>query len=82
MQETEWIASNYMPSFYEYLMNGVVSVGMRVLMMHSLILMDAPLSDEILEQLDIPSSKLQYLVSLTTRLVDDTKDFEVIDINN
>ncbi|MEV2420359.1 hypothetical protein ABNE98_21720, partial [Paenibacillus larvae] len=76
MQEAEWIASNHIPGFDEYLMNGVKSSGMRILMIHALILMDTPLSDEILEQLDIPSSKSQALLSLITRLVDDVKDFE------
>ncbi|XP_057849806.2 sesquiterpene synthase Cad [Cryptomeria japonica] len=76
MQEAEWIASNHTPGFDEYLMNGTKSSGMRNLLVHSLILMNIPLSDEMLAQLDIPSSKLQDLVSLTTRLVDDIKDFE------
>ncbi|XP_059068143.1 sesquiterpene synthase Cad [Cryptomeria japonica] len=75
-QEAKWIASNCTPNFEEYVSNGTTSSGMRVLMMHSLILMNTTLSDKILEQLDIPSSKFQHLVSLITRLVDDIEDFE------
>nr|QGN65610.1 terpene synthase 4 [Taiwania cryptomerioides] len=76
LQEAEWIASNYTPKFDQYIINGTTSSGMRVLMMHSLILMNTPLSDKILEELDFPSSKFQSLVSLITRLVDDIEDFE------
>ncbi|GLJ50202.1 hypothetical protein SUGI_1068400 [Cryptomeria japonica] len=76
MQEAEWIASNHKPSFDEYLINGVISVGMRITVIYALLLTNAPLSYEIMEKLDIPSSRLQALVSLTTRLLDDIKDFE------
>ncbi|XP_057845507.1 sesquiterpene synthase Cad isoform X1 [Cryptomeria japonica] len=76
MQEAEWIASNHKPGFDEYLINGVISAGMRITMIYALLLTNAPLSDEIMEKLDIPSSRLQALVSLTTRLLDDIKDFE------
>ncbi|XP_059068630.1 sesquiterpene synthase Cad-like [Cryptomeria japonica] len=76
MQEAEWIASNHTPGFDEYLMNGEISGGLIVIMVNSLLLMNVPLSDEIVEKLDIPSSKLQALVSLIARVVDDMKDFE------
>nr|QBM78437.1 germacrene A synthase [Chamaecyparis formosensis]UTN00748.1 germacrene A synthase [Chamaecyparis formosensis] len=76
MEEAEWIASKHTPGFDEYLINGESSGGLRIVMVLSLLLVDAPLSDEILEELDSPSSKMRVLVSLLARVVDDVRDFE------
>ncbi|KAH9319509.1 hypothetical protein KI387_021278, partial [Taxus chinensis] len=76
LQEAEWIASNYTPSFDQYLANGIMSSGVRFITMHSMVLMDTLLSDDILRKLDFPVSKFQSLMTMAARLIDDMQDFE------
>jgi len=75
LQEAEWIAARHVPTFDEYMKNGISSSGMCILNLYSLLLMGQLLPDDVLEQIHSPS-KIHELVELTARLVDDSKDFE------
>uniref|UniRef100_A0A0G7ZP14 Putative terpene synthase, PgTPS26 n=1 Tax=Picea glauca TaxID=3330 RepID=A0A0G7ZP14_PICGL len=75
LQEAEWIAAGYIPSFNEYLKNGLASSGSCVLNLIPLLLMGQILPDDILEQIYSPS-KIHHLVELTMRLADDIRDFK------
>ena len=79
LQEAEWIATGYVPSFDEYLKNGQASSGMSVLNLIPLLLMGQILPDDILQQIFYPS-KIHELLELTVRLKDDITDFEVCGI--
>jgi hypothetical protein len=76
LQEAEWIATGYVPSFDEYLKNGQASSGMSVLNLIPLLLMGQILPDDILQQIFYPS-KIHELLELTVRLKDDITDFEL-----
>ena len=80
MQEAEWIAARHVPTFDEYMKNGISSSGMCILNLYSLLLMGQLLPDDVLEQIHSPS-KIHELVELTARLVDDSKDFELYYFN-
>jgi hypothetical protein len=75
LQEAEWIATGYVPSFDEYLKNGQASSGMSVLNLIPILLMGQILPDDILKQIFSPS-KIHGLLELTVRLKDDITDFE------
>nr|ACN40827.1 unknown [Picea sitchensis] len=75
LQEAEWIAAGYVPSFNEYLKNGLASSGSCVLNLIPLLLMGQILPEDILEQIFFPS-KIHELLEMTIRLKDDITDFE------
>eukprot|EP00253_Pinus_taeda_P013031 PITA_13031 len=75
LQEAEWMAAGYVPSFNEFYENGLASSGMCVLNMIPLLLMDQILPDDILKQIVYPS-KIHDLLELTIRVKDDIMDFE------
>jgi len=75
MQEAEWIAAQHVPTFDEYMKIGLSSSGLCIINLYSLLLMGQLLPDDVLKQIHSPS-KIQELVELTARLVDDSKDFE------
>ncbi|GLJ35266.1 hypothetical protein SUGI_0709710 [Cryptomeria japonica] len=75
MKEAEWLAMGYTPSLEEYLENGKVSAGSRVLTLQPVLTLDAPLSDEILKEIDYPS-RFDELLCLTLRLRGDTRTFK------
>nr|ABV44453.1 1(10),5-germacradien-4-ol synthase [Pinus sylvestris] len=75
LQEGEWMAAGYVPSFNEYYKNGLASSGMCVLNLIPLLLMDQILPDDILKQIVYPS-KIHELLELTIRVKDDITDFE------
>ena len=80
MQEVEWIAAQHVPTFDEYMKIGLSSSGLCIINLYSLLLMGQLLPDDVLKQIHSPS-KIQELVELTARLVDDSKDFEVYYFN-
>ncbi|XP_059071112.1 alpha pinene synthase, chloroplastic-like [Cryptomeria japonica] len=75
MKEAEWLAMGYTPSLEEYLENGKVSAGSRVVTLQPVLTLDAPLSDEILKEIDYPS-RFDELLGLTLRLRGDTRTFK------
>ncbi|GLJ35262.1 hypothetical protein SUGI_0709600 [Cryptomeria japonica] len=75
MKEAEWLAMGYTPSLGEYLENGKVSAGSRVVTLPPMLTLDAPLSDEILKEIDYPS-RFDELLCLTLRLRGDTRTFK------
>nr|AAK83561.1 delta-selinene synthase [Abies grandis] len=75
LQEAEWIASGHMPTFNEYIKNGLASSGLCIVNLNPLLLLGKLLPDNILEQIHSPS-KIQELSELTGRITDDLKDFE------
>nr|C3RSF5.1 RecName: Full=Alpha pinene synthase, chloroplastic; Short=Cf-Pin; Flags: Precursor [Chamaecyparis formosensis]ABW80964.1 alpha pinene synthase [Chamaecyparis formosensis] len=75
MKEAEWLATGYMPSLEEYLENGKVSAGSRVVTLQPILSLDVPLSDDILKEIDYPS-RFDELLCLTLRLRGDTRTFK------
>ncbi|GLJ09985.1 hypothetical protein SUGI_0119650 [Cryptomeria japonica] len=75
MVEATWIATGYIPSLEEYLENGKVSFGYRVVTLQPLLSLDVPIDDDIIKEIDYPS-KFNDLLCLTLRLRGDTKTFK------
>eukprot|EP01018_Ginkgo_biloba_P029634 Gb_38696 [translate_table: standard] len=75
-QEAEWMADGYVPTLDEYIKNGKNSSAHRLWTMHPMLLMGQLISDDILRQLEFPASNLLELIGLSSRLADDTQDFE------
>lgn len=75
LQEAEWIATGYVPTFNEYIKNAGTSSAMCIINLIPLLLMGQPLPNNILQQIHSPS-KIQELSELTIRLIDDIRDFE------
>ncbi|XP_059072449.1 alpha pinene synthase, chloroplastic-like isoform X2 [Cryptomeria japonica] len=75
MVEATWIATGYIPSLEEYLENGKVSFGYRVVTLQPLLSLDVPINDDIIKEIDYPS-KFNDLLCLTLRLRGDTKTFK------
>jgi hypothetical protein len=64
------------PTFNDYIKNGLASSGISIINLIPLLLMGELLPDNILEQIYYPS-KTQELLELTGRITDDLRDFEV-----
>lgn len=75
LQEAEWIATAHVPTFNEYIKNARRTTGMCIINLISVLLMGELLPNNILEQIHYPS-KIQKLIELTSRLIDDLQDFE------
>nr|QHZ00920.1 terpene synthase 13 [Taiwania cryptomerioides] len=75
MREAEWLAMGYTPSLEEYLENGKVSAGSRVVTLHLILSLDVPLSDDVLKEINYPS-RFDELLFLILRLRDDTRTFK------
>eukprot|EP01018_Ginkgo_biloba_P010669 Gb_38829 [translate_table: standard] len=75
LQEAEWMADEYVPTWDAYINNGITSTGHRVVILNSMFLTGQLLPDHILQQIDF-SSKFMELLGLITRLSDDTKTFK------
>ncbi|GLJ09983.1 hypothetical protein SUGI_0119630 [Cryptomeria japonica] len=75
MVEATWIDTGYIPSLEEYLENGKVSFGYRVVTLQPLLSLDVPINDAIIKEIDYPS-KFNDLLCLTLRLRGDTKTFK------
>eukprot|EP01018_Ginkgo_biloba_P025697 Gb_31098 [translate_table: standard] len=74
LQEAEWIADEYVPTMEEYIENGINSFGLGVLTLHCILLLNQPLTDHILGEIDMPS-RFHRLVGLAARLRGDAKIF-------
>ncbi|GLJ09955.1 hypothetical protein SUGI_0119070 [Cryptomeria japonica] len=74
-QEAKWLAMGYMPSLKEYLENGKVSSGARVVTLQPILSLDVPLSSDVIKEIDYPS-RFDELLCLTLRLRGDTKTFK------
>ncbi|KAH9294007.1 hypothetical protein KI387_040789, partial [Taxus chinensis] len=72
LKEAEWIATDHIPTFNEYLKNGTTSIAVPMVTMHPLILMETFLPEDILEKI----KKIETHVSFCARLLDDCKDFQ------
>ncbi|XP_059069286.1 alpha pinene synthase, chloroplastic-like [Cryptomeria japonica] len=75
MQEAKWLVEGYVPSLEEYLDNGKVIGGSRVVTLQPILAVDAILPDNILPEIDYPS-KFDELLGLTLRVKGDTRTFE------
>eukprot|EP00253_Pinus_taeda_P017099 PITA_17099 len=77
-EEAEWLAAEYVPSLDEYIKNGITSIGQRILLLSGVLIMEEQLlSQEALEKVDYPGRRvLTELISLISRLVDDTKTYK------
>eukprot|EP00253_Pinus_taeda_P005101 PITA_05101 len=77
-EEAEWLATEYVPSLDEYIKNGITSIGQRILLLSGVLIMEEQLlSQEALEKVDYPGRRvLTELISLISRLVDDTKTYK------
>ncbi|GLJ09968.1 hypothetical protein SUGI_0119290 [Cryptomeria japonica] len=76
MQEAKWLVEGYIPTLEEYLENGKVSSGSRVVTLQPVLAIDAILPENILPEIDYPS-KFDELLCLTLRVKGDTRTFEV-----
>nr|WAK98082.1 3-carene synthase [Thuja plicata] len=75
LQEARWLAMGYIPSLEEYLENGKVSSGARVVTLQPVLSLDAPISEDVIKELDYPS-RFNEILCLTLRLRGDTKTFK------
>ncbi|GLJ10690.1 hypothetical protein SUGI_0133180 [Cryptomeria japonica] len=75
-QEAEWLAMGYIPSLEEYLENGKVSFGARVVTLQPILSLDVPISNDVIKEIDYPS-RFNELLCLTLRLRGDTKTFKL-----
>eukprot|EP01018_Ginkgo_biloba_P014922 Gb_20080 [translate_table: standard] len=75
LQEAEWTADEYVPTWDAYIKNGITSTGQHAVILSSMFLTGQLLPDHILQQIDFPS-KFMELVGLITRLIGDTKSFK------
>nr|ADH29869.1 e-beta farnesene synthase [Pinus sylvestris] len=77
-EEAEWLASEYVPSLEEYIRNGIISIGQRILLVSGVLLMEGQiLSQEALEKLDYPGRRvLTELNCIITRLADDIHTYK------
>nr|WBO26428.1 beta-pinene synthase [Taiwania cryptomerioides] len=75
MQEAKWLVEGYIPTLEEYLENGKVSSGSRVVTLQPILTLDALLPENILQEIDYPS-KFDELLCLTLRVKGDTRTFE------
>uniref|UniRef100_A0A0G7ZNV0 Putative terpene synthase, PgTPS10 n=1 Tax=Picea glauca TaxID=3330 RepID=A0A0G7ZNV0_PICGL len=77
-EEADWLASEYVPSLEEYIKNGIISIGQRILLVSGVLLMKGQiLSQEALEQLDYPGRRvLTELNCIITRLADDIHTYK------
>eukprot|EP01018_Ginkgo_biloba_P029274 Gb_13699 [translate_table: standard] len=76
LKEAEWKADEYVPTLDEYIKNGINSSGLRLCTFHAMLLMGQLISDNIIRQLEFPASNFVELTGLSTRLTDDTQDFQ------
>jgi hypothetical protein len=75
LQEAEWSKAGYVPSFHDYIETANVSVALTILVLSSALFTGEVLTDHILSQIDC-RSKFAYLMTLTGRLVNDTKTYQ------
>ncbi|XP_059072447.1 alpha pinene synthase, chloroplastic isoform X1 [Cryptomeria japonica] len=75
MQEAEWLATSYIPTFEEYLENAKISGGARIVILQPLLTLDAVLPDTLLPKIDFPS-RFNELLALTFRLSNDINSFK------
>ena len=76
LQEAEWIASDYMPTFEEYFNNAKVSFGYRVATLQPILTLDILLPYHILQEIDFPS-RFNELAWSMLRLRGDTRTYKV-----
>ena len=55
MQEATWLTIGYIPSVEDYLKNGKVSSGSRVVTLQPILSLDVPIYDDIIKEIDYPS---------------------------
>nr|QHZ00922.1 terpene synthase 15 [Taiwania cryptomerioides]WBO26430.1 linalool synthase [Taiwania cryptomerioides] len=75
MQEAEWLAADYIPTFDEYLENAKITGGARIVILQPLLTLDALLPDNLLPEIDFPS-RFNEISALTFRLSNDIKSFK------
>lgn len=73
LQESEWQAAKQVPSFDEYIKNGIISSGMRPALLTLVLLMGQQLPREVFEQIDYPGSKNVFIerACYLSRLIND-----------
>lgn len=79
MEESRWIYSGYMPTFEEYLENGVRTIGAPLATTYAFFyaLDRDTISKHSLEWIQRPDSEFLYLAALIGRLYDDLLTSEV-----
>nr|M4HYC8.1 RecName: Full=Monofunctional pimaradiene synthase; Short=PcmPIM1 [Pinus contorta]AFU73868.1 monofunctional pimaradiene synthase [Pinus contorta] len=75
-KEAEWSRAEHVPSFHEYIEAAAISSALPTLVLIGVIFTGEVLTDHILSQIDY-RSKFAYLMSLTGRLANDTKTYQV-----
>lgn len=75
MEEAKWISSGCLPTFKEYYENGKVSSGYRTATLQPIFTLDAPLPDNIVQEIDFPS-RFNDLASSFLRLRGDTRCYK------
>ncbi|KAH9297308.1 hypothetical protein KI387_028990, partial [Taxus chinensis] len=75
MQETEWLATGYIPTLNEYLENGKLSSAARIVILPSILTLDGLLPEDTLHKIDYPS-RFDELSGLLLRLRGDTRTFK------
>ena len=78
-KEAEWSEAKYVPSFDEYIENGIVSIALGTVVFISALFTGEILTDDVLSKIG-HQSKFIHLLGLTGRLVNDTKTYQVHNI--
>lgn len=75
MVEARSISIGYLPTFEEYLENGKISFGSRIMTLQPMLTLGFPLPRHILQEIDIPS-KFNELICAILRLKGDTQGYK------
>ncbi|GLJ09977.1 hypothetical protein SUGI_0119460 [Cryptomeria japonica] len=76
LQEAKWLAASYIPTFEEYMENGKISGGARILILQPVLTLDTLLPQNLLPKFDFPSRFLD-IMGHTFRLSNDINTFKV-----
>ncbi|KAH9330490.1 hypothetical protein KI387_002598, partial [Taxus chinensis] len=76
LQQAQWRINGVVPKFKDYIKNASITTGFGQIFLHSLFLVAPLLTDDIIEKIYLQKSKFYELISLSSRLTDDSKDYE------
>ncbi|KAH9330489.1 hypothetical protein KI387_002597, partial [Taxus chinensis] len=74
--QAQWRINGVVPKFKDYINNASITTGFGQIFLHSLFLVAPLLTDDIIEKIYLQKSKFYELISLSSRLTDDSKDYE------
>nr|UMW72399.1 putative (+)-alpha pinene synthase [Pinus nigra subsp. laricio]UMW72406.1 putative (+)-alpha pinene synthase [Pinus nigra subsp. laricio] len=75
IKEAKWISSGYLPTFQEYMDNGKISFGFRIITLQPILTLGEALPLHILHEIDFPSN-FNDLMCVLLRLRGDTRSYK------